>query len=105
MTPGLTPEILDKIDVDFFKRISILLKSGQFHFTPSRRIRILKPGKSDLRPLSFVTPREKIVQKAISLILENIYESQFSNHSHGFRPNRGVHSALHELYLKGGNYT
>jgi hypothetical protein len=57
--------------------------------------------KSNLRPRNIGTPRE--VQKAITLILETIYEPIFF--AHGLRPNKGVHSALYELHLKGGNYT
>jgi len=105
MTPGRTPETLDKIDLEYFNKVSLLLKAGQFKFTPSRKIQISKPGKYNLRPLNIGAPREKIVQKAITLILETIYEPVFSNNSHGFRPNRGVHSALYTLYLKGSNYS
>lgn len=56
------------------------------------------------RPLSVGPPRDKIVQKAIALVLETIYEPRFLNNSYGFRPKRGVHMALKELYLKGGSY-
>jgi retron-type reverse transcriptase len=105
MIPGLTSETLDRIDVEYFKRLSNLLKSGRFTFSPSRKIMRTKSGKKDLRPISIGSGREKIVQKAITLVLESIYEPLFNNQSHGFRPNRGVHSALHELYLKGGNYS
>lgn len=57
------------------------------------------------RPLSVGPPRDKIVQKALALVLETIYEPKFLNNSFGFRPKRSVHMALKELYLKGGNYT
>jgi len=57
------------------------------------------------RPLGINSPREKIVQKALAAILEQIWEPIFLSNSHGFRPNRSVHSALETLYLQGGNYT
>jgi retron-type reverse transcriptase len=55
--------------------------------------------------LSVGPPRDKIVQKAMALTLETIFEPKFLNNSYGFRPKRGVHAALKELYLKGGSYS
>jgi len=46
------------------------------------------------RPLAIASPREKVVQKAIELVLSSIYEPSFLNYSHGFRPGRNTHSAL-----------
>ena len=105
MTPGSSQETLDKIDLRYFETISSLLKSGKYTFTPNRRIMIPKDGKRGLRSLSIGSPRDKIVQKAVALVLEAVYEPQFTPDSHGFRPNKGVHSALYELYSKGGNYS
>jgi retron-type reverse transcriptase len=50
-----------------------------------------------MRPLGIPTPMDKIVQKAMALILELIYEPDFSNLSHGFRPNRSCHTAMKQL--------
>jgi len=104
MTKGISKITLDGINWEYFKKISSKLIKGQFEFSPARRVEI--PKKSGgFRPLSIGSPREKIVQKAIALILEAIFEPLFSRHSHGFRPNKSVHTALKEIYLKGGNYT
>ena len=54
-----------------------------------------KNGK--LRPLGIPTWTDKLIQEAIRLILEAYYEPQFSPHSHGFRPERGCHTALQEI--------
>ena len=106
MTQGSTKETLDGISMSYFSRLSEDLIKGKFNFSPTRRILIPKgPGKKGERPLSIANPREKIVQKALALILESIYEPIFTNNSHGFRPNKGVHTALKELYIKGGSYT
>ena len=65
----------------------------------SRRINIPK-AYGGTRPLSFGTPRDKIIQEAMIMILEAIYEPNFSDNSHGFRPLRSCHSALKAFYTK-----
>ena len=100
MTPGLNLTIgttLDGISRSYIENVSSKVKAGQFKFKPARRIYIPKPGKSSLRPLTIPSPREKIVQKAIQMVLEAIYEPSFKPSSHGFRPNRGTHSALKKI--------
>lgn len=69
------------------------LKAGKYEFSSMRRVYI---GKSDgsQRPLTISPPRDKVVQKAIQLVLEPIYEPHFLENSHGFRPNKGCHTAL-----------
>ena len=104
MTPGVDKKTLDGVDLTFFVDLSNKLKKGQFNFTASRKVLIPK-ANGGTRPLSVGPPRDKIVQKAIALALETIFEPQFSESSFGFRPKRSVHMALKELYLKGGNYT
>jgi group II intron reverse transcriptase/maturase len=96
MTKGVS---LDGISKDWFKNISESLLNGRFKFSPSRQMQILN-GKT--RPLA--TPRHKIVQKAMELILSTIWKPQFTDYSHSFRPNRSVHSALIPIYLHGSNY-
>jgi hypothetical protein len=49
--------------------------------------------------------RDKIVQKAIGIILEAAYEPLFSIHSFGFRPKKSTHDALSELRLRGAGFT
>jgi len=94
-TKGNSEETLDEIDETWFKNISKQLIEGKFKFSPVRRILIPKPNdKLSSRPLGMSSPREKVVQKAIHLILESIYEPVLSKHSHGCRPNKGNHTAL-----------
>lgn len=92
-TPGIGNQTLDGT-LRTLELLSAKLKAGKFKFSPARRIYIPKPGKTEKRPLTIPSPREKIVQKAIQLVLEGIYEPSFLPSSHGFRPGRGTHTAL-----------
>jgi retron-type reverse transcriptase len=94
MTPGVD-ETLDGISYDIFIGISSQLKSGTFKFKP---IQIPKPNGKVRRIEN--PPRDKIVQEAIRMILNAIYEPLFLEHSHGFRPNRSCHTALKYIYAK-----
>lgn len=93
MTPGVTPETLDGISREKLENLAAALKSEKFAFAPSRRIQIPK-ASGGTRPLSIASPMDKIVQEAMRLVLEAIYEPLFADCSHGFRPNRSCHSAL-----------
>jgi retron-type reverse transcriptase len=46
------------------------------------------------RPLGISSPRDKIIQQAMRIVMEEVLENTFHNYSHGFRPNRGCHTAL-----------
>jgi retron-type reverse transcriptase len=100
MTPGPDKETLDGIDLEFLQDTSAKLKAGVYKFSPRRRVWIPKPGKTTKRPLGIRSPREKIVQKAMQLVLESIYEPSFVSNSHGFRPGRGTHTAIKYLDQK-----
>jgi group II intron reverse transcriptase/maturase len=97
MTRGADDVTLDGIDLKYFLNLQSDLKAGKFEFNPARRIQIPKPGKNETRPLTIASPREKIVQKAILLVMERFYEDKFLNTSHGFRPARGTHTAMKQL--------
>ena len=108
MTPGTRPETMDGISLEWIKTTQEQLKSGSYKTQPARRVWIPKPGKSEKRPLGtkslplgsgIASPREKVVQKAMQIVLEQAYEPSFLKSSHGFRPNRNCHSALQQIYL------
>lgn len=97
MTKGIGNETLDGMNKEYLLNVQLKLKAGKYEFNPARRIQIPKPGKNETRPLTIASPREKIVQKAILLIMERYYEPQFLYTSHGFRPGKGTHTAIQQL--------
>lgn len=101
MTRSLTPETLDGIDIKWFDKVSQTFRNGNFNFQPSRRTYIPKPnGKR--RPLTIPSPRDKIVQEGMKILLECIFDAQFRQSSHAFRPGRGCHTALNHIRLHFG---
>lgn len=94
MTEGVTEETLDGMNKKYLENVQLKLKAGKFKFNPARRVQIPKPGKNETRPLTIASPREKIVQKAMQMIIERLYEPKFLPTSHGFRPGKGTHTAM-----------
>lgn len=99
MTPGSDNLTLDGVSLDFFHELIKALRTGTFKFQPSRRINIPKVNSTEIRPLSVCSPRDKIVQKAIEIVLNSVFEPSFKDASHGFRANRGCHTALRRIKL------
>lgn len=93
MTPGVSPETLDGMSSEVLQGIAQSLKDESFRFSPGRRVHIPKLS-GGTRPLTIAPPRDKIVQEAIRMILEAIFEPTFFDSSHGFRPSRSCHTAL-----------
>ena len=104
MSKGTTPETLDGINMNWFNKTAEDMLSGRYNFKPARQVMIPKANTTKLRPLSVGQPREKIVQKAIQVLLSAIFEPKFLPVSHGFRPNMSTHSALDGLHMRGANY-
>ena len=64
-----------------------------------RRVHIPKAGSAtETRPLGIPTFEDKILQRAVLMVLEPVYETDFLDVSHGFRPGRGAHGALDSLW-------
>jgi RNA-directed DNA polymerase len=70
------------------------LKQGRYRPLPARRVYIPKPGTTEQRPLSIPAVRDRIVQAALKIVLESIFEADFAVCSFGFRPKRGMHDGL-----------
>ncbi|BDI28947.1 maturase [Capsulimonas corticalis] len=93
MTPGTTEDTVDGMSMARINAIIEDLRYERYRWTPVRRTHIPKKnGKT--RPLGIPTWTDKLLQEVMRSILEAYYEPQFSNHSHGFRPKRGCHTAL-----------
>jgi RNA-directed DNA polymerase len=87
------------------KRLSEELRTGTYRPQAIRRHDIAKPGSQEKRPLGIPTVRDRVVQTALRLVLEPIFERDFARHSYGFRPGRGCKDALRRVdeLLKSGH--
>ncbi len=75
------------------------LKSGRYRAPAVRRVHIPKPGKAKkTRPIGIPTLEDKVLQRAVLMVLESIYEQDFLDCSYGFRPGRSAHQALDALW-------
>ena len=92
MTAQAYAEHLDENLRDLYER----LRSGRYQAAPVERVWIEKEGGGQ-RPIGKPTFEDKIVQRAVAMLLEAIYEQDFYDCSYGFRPGRSPHAALHAL--------
>ena len=72
-------------------------KSGRYRAPAVRRVHLEKPGTSKTRPIGIPTLEDKILQRAVLMVMEPAYEADFLDCSYGFRPGRGAHQALDAL--------
>jgi retron-type reverse transcriptase len=96
MTPGVTGETADGMSLEKIGTIIDALRGERYRWTPVKRVYIPKK-KGKKRPLGLPTWSDKVVAEVVRLLLEAYYDVQFSDHSHGFRPRRGCHTALDEV--------
>jgi RNA-directed DNA polymerase len=78
-------------------RLSEALRTGSYRPRPIRRAYIDKPGSKEKRPLGIPCVRDRVVQGALRIVIEPIFENVFVSHSYGFRPRRGCKDALREV--------
>ena len=95
-TKGINDDTADGFSEAYVKALINDLKEGMYRATPVRRQYIPKKN-GKMRPLGIPSFRDKLLQEAVRMILEAIYEPVFSNHSHGFRPKRSCHTALKQI--------
>jgi len=98
--PGVDGETAKDYEQDLEGNLGRLLdaaKSGTYRAPPVRRVQIPKAdGKT--RPLGIPTHEDKVLQRAVTMVLEPIYEQEFHDFSYGFRPGRSAHQALEALW-------
>jgi RNA-directed DNA polymerase len=103
---------VDRVTVEMFEshleenleRLSEALRTGSYRPQSIRRHFIPKAGSGEMRPLGIPTVRDRVVQTALRMVLEPIFESSFAPTSFGFRPARGCKPALRRVdeLLKAG---
>jgi group II intron reverse transcriptase/maturase len=101
--PGIDHTTLDQIEHEYgalrlVDELSAELREGRYRPLPARGVLIPKPGrKHEYRPLSIATVRDRVVQAALKIVLEPVFEADFLPCSFGFRPRRSAHDALQVL--------
>ncbi len=99
MTPGIDGQTVDGMSLDKIGSIMGALRQERYRFLPVRRTYIPKKNGKP-RPLGLPSWSDKLVGEVIRLLLEAYYEPRFYDHSYGYRPRRGCHTALAEVANK-----
>jgi group II intron reverse transcriptase/maturase len=104
--PGVDKATLDQVEqygvARLLDELVSELRGGSYRPLPARRVFIPKPGSSELRPLSIPSVRDRIVQAAVKIVLEPVFEADMLPCSFGFRPKRSAHDALQVLIEESG---
>ncbi|WP_318398030.1 reverse transcriptase domain-containing protein [Plantactinospora sp. KLBMP9567] len=99
--PGIDRTTLGQIEeygvARLLDEVAVELQQGRYPPLPTRRVFIPKPGTAERRPLSIPAVRDRVVQAAVKIVLEPIFEADMLSCSFGFRPKRSAHDALQVL--------
>jgi group II intron reverse transcriptase/maturase len=98
--PGTDGQTAEQYEANLEENLRTLLeraKSGTYRAPPVRRVHIPKGDGSQTRPIGIPTFEDKVLQRAVTMLLEAVYEQEFYSFSYGFRPGRSAHQALEHL--------
>jgi group II intron reverse transcriptase/maturase len=99
--PGVDKTTLAQVEqygIDrLLEEVAAELREGRYRPLPTRRVLIPKPGTAEQRPLSIPAVRDRVVQAAVKIVLEPVFEADMLACSFGFRPKRSAHDALQVL--------
>ena len=95
---GVVPVDLPREAVNFLAGLRLELKDQTFRPLPVRERLIPKPGSSKKRRLGIPSARDRVVQAALKLVLEPIFEADFTPSSHGFRPKHRAQDAIADVH-------
>jgi group II intron reverse transcriptase/maturase len=99
--PGYDGQTVADYGKDLETNLQSLLdraKSGSYLAPPVRRVHIPKGTGTETRPIGIPATEDKLLQRAVAILLEPIYEQEFLDCSYGFRPGRSAHGALSALW-------
>ena len=99
---GQTAEQYEEHLEDNLESLLDRAKSGTYRAPPVRRVHIPKGDGKSTRPIGIPTFEDKVLQRAVAMLLEAIYEQDFFDCSYGFRPRRSAHQALEALQTRRG---
>jgi RNA-directed DNA polymerase len=98
---GVNGQTAAQYEVNLEENLQALLerfKSGAYYAPPVRRVHIPKGDGRKTRPIGIPTFEDKVLQRAVAMVLEAIYEQDFLDCSYGFRPGRSPHKAMQALW-------
>lgn len=98
--PGVDGKTAEEYEANLWANLKSLLdrfKTGMYRAPPVRRVHIPK-GDGKTRPIGIPTIEDKVLQRAVTMVLDAVYEQDFLPCSFGFRPNRSAHDALDALW-------
>ena len=99
--PGVDGQTVEDYAKNLDENLSALLnkfKSGIYRAPPVRRVHIPKGDGKETRPIGIPTVEDKVLQRAVTMVLEAVYEQEFLDCSYGFRRGRSPHDALEALW-------